>query len=221
VSDGYRTRRTFRVEGGLHMIRGNHAPYFSLTYWAHRKGHPNQSWSGGAGHDVILSLWPDLADLAALHLSDIDGVPMHAEANGWYQLAGAMGGMGQRYHAGNSEPIRTETECLQAFARHCRIDMNEAYAIRSAVQRAYAAALNPDGDLLTTVEARAVAPTAARAEWGRIMEAMRPRWKREAEECIARHGLIVYGDPWTRPEHASPLGPPCAQPCKACEEATA
>jgi hypothetical protein len=24
-----------------------------------------------------------------------------------------------------------------------------------------------------------------------------PRWKAEADACIARHGLRVYGDPWT------------------------
>ena len=40
--DGYPVARTFRVEGGLHYIKGNGSPYFSLTYWAHRKGYPNQ-----------------------------------------------------------------------------------------------------------------------------------------------------------------------------------
>lgn len=35
----------FYVEGGLHMIRGNSAPYFSLTY--------SCGQNGGAGHDAI------------------------------------------------------------------------------------------------------------------------------------------------------------------------
>jgi len=114
----------FTVYGGLHHIKGNHAPYFSLTYWEHRKGFPNQCQSGGAGHERILEYYPQFADLAALHLSDIDGVPMHAESNGWYNLAGAL--------PDNAGEIRQQE----------------------------------------------------------------PRWKQEADACIARHGLVVYGDPW-------------------------
>jgi hypothetical protein len=186
---------TFKVEGGLHFIKANGKPYFTLTYTSHRKGFPNQCYSGGAGHDEILKHYPKFADLAALHLSDIDGVPMHAEANGWYSLAGALGGAGQQYHAGNSKrhcPIvppadkpwqnteyrePTQAECLQIFADHCRIPIEEAQAIRDRV----AAKWNfPD----------------MRSEWRAIMETMRPRWKAEAEACIAKHNLRVFGDEW-------------------------
>jgi hypothetical protein len=180
-TDGYRVPLVFIVEGGLHNIRGNHAPYFSLTYTQHRRGFPNQCYSGGAGHDAILALFPQYADLAALHLSDIDGVPMHAEANGWYQLAGALGGAGERYHGGNDEAYGRPADPLGAFARHCRITIEEAEAIRDAV--GWWRGHSPDGW------------KAARAQWGGIMEAMRPRWKAEAEACIARHHLRVYGDP--------------------------
>jgi hypothetical protein len=176
----------FRVEGGLNYLRGNRAPYFSLTYSA-----PH---GGGAGHDAILKLFPCFADLAALHLSDIDGVPMYAEGNGWYNLAGALGGYGERYHVGNSKrnfPITpaadtpwkttewrlpTEAECLGFFARHCRISIEEAAAIRDEVRAA--------GD--------------ARRRWAEIMETMRPRWKAEAEACIAKHKLQIFGDPWSQ-----------------------
>lgn len=86
----------FQAVGGLHHIRGNGAPYFSLTLEA--------TDEGGCNHEKLTAEWPELADLAALHLSDIDGVPMHAEGNGWYFLAGALPEFGgQCYHVGNTE----------------------------------------------------------------------------------------------------------------------
>lgn len=181
-TDGYRVPLTLKVEGGLHFIKSNHAPYFSLTYTQHRKGFPNQCYSGGAGHEHILKHFPRFADVSALHLSDIDGVPMHAEANGWYWLAGSIGGAGQQYHGGNSNPRKSEAECLEVFARHCRIPMEEANAIRSRV--------------ISEIAAHADETSYGRDYWRREMEAMKPRWKREADETIARHNLKVYGDPW-------------------------
>jgi hypothetical protein len=179
----------------LHYLRGNAAPYFSLTYSQFGKGMPDQCQSGGAGHDRILKLYPRFADLAALHLSDIDGVPMHPEANGWYSLAGALGGAGERFHAGNGKVQHwrpdgtfdgyresTAAECLASFARHCRIPLAEAEAIAAECAAEYRH--NPDGW------------PAARAVMELRMADMRPRWKTEAEACIARHSLRVYGDPW-------------------------
>lgn len=198
--DGYRVPRAFKVEGGLHYIRGNNAPYFSLTYTAHHKDFPNQCYSGGAGHDEILKHFPRFADLAALHLCDIDGVPMHAVENGWYILAGALGGLGERYHAGNAQyhfPITPPTgkpwqtteyraptadECLAMFARHCRIDIPEARRIRDTVKHA--------ADLRDTAKIH------PREILRQELNAMRPRWKAEADACIERHHLRVYGDAW-------------------------
>jgi hypothetical protein len=39
---------------------------------------------GGADHETLLKHFRGLAPIVALHLSDPDGTPMHAEANGWY-----------------------------------------------------------------------------------------------------------------------------------------
>lgn len=181
-TDGYRVPLTFRVEGGLHYLRGNAAPYFSLTYSQFRKGLPEQCQSGGAGHERILALYPRFVDLAALHLSDIDGVPMHADGNGWYWLAGALGGAGERFHAASGTSARTPAECLATFARHCRIPLAKAEAIRAECSAEYAN--NPDGW------------TAAREVMNLRMADMRTRWKSEADACIARHNLRVYGDPW-------------------------
>jgi hypothetical protein len=184
-----RVPMVYRVHGGLHYVRCNAAPYFTLTVERHRKGFPNQCQSGGCDHEFILKHHARFTDLAALHLSYIDGAPLHAVANGWYWLAGALGGLGERYHGGNSkgqhggeyrEP--TPTECLQVFAQHCRIDITEAERIRD--HAAHLAAL------------RDTAKQHPRAYWQECCDAMRPRWKAEADACIAKHGLVVFGDPW-------------------------
>lgn len=198
---GYRVPRTMRVEGGLHYIRGNRLPYFSLTYTAHRKGFPNQCGSGGAGHELILRHFPRFADLAALHLSDIDGAPSHGIANGWYYLAGFFGGMGEQYHAGNSKyhfPIApptdkpwcnteyrqpTQSECLGFFAKHLRLSAGEA--------EAFITELRVPKDNLQAVYAEPI-----KAELQKLVEHLRPRWKQEADACIANHKLVVFGDPW-------------------------
>lgn len=64
----------------LHKI-GNQKPYFSLTGRIVINGRETMS---GAIHDEILKAFPRLADIAALHLSDIDGKPMHSFENGKY-----------------------------------------------------------------------------------------------------------------------------------------
>lgn len=189
-TDGYHVPLYFAVEGGLHYLKGNHVPYFSLTYTQHRSGHPNQCEGGGAGHDTIRQHFgARFDDLAALHLSDIDGVPMHAEPNGWYWLAGALpDGAGNRYHGGNSYPARTPAECLAILADLLRVPLAEAERLRDEAVDEHDH--NPDGW------------TAARATFALRLDDMRPRWKAEADAAIAAHGLRVYGDPWTPAETA-------------------
>lgn len=231
---GRRHPHTFIVKGGLHYLRGNDLPYFSLTYTEHRQGFPNQEESDGAGHKVILQHFPQFADLATLHLSDIDGVPTGAEANGWYQLAGALGGFGEKYHAGNNkgnyplsasqlDPTKlwrtteyrypTHEECLESFARHCRIRIKEAKQIRADVTASHEK-VNDFGFFTM------VAPdiTEVRARWAAICDGMRPRWQTEARSCILNHRLQVYGDPWEG--DCLPSSPPRSLPddCTAPEQ---
>jgi hypothetical protein len=223
-------RLSFKVVGGLHYMRGNRKPYFSLTYDSHRAGHPNQCQSGSAGHDEILKWFPRFADLAKLHLSDIDGVPMHAEENGWYNLAGSLPDNAcERYHAGNSKrnvpkpegaPRRgewdttdyrepTPDECLQFFADHVRVDLETARALRDQIVAEWERTreLNetpvqtegddasdcPDWQPLNWTKASWAIARSVFAEWIVVQE---PRWKEEAQACIKRHGLKVYGDKW-------------------------
>ena len=199
---------TLRAIGGLHYIKGNHAPYFTLTKDEFRKGFPHQCQSGGCDHETLLKHWPKFADLAALHLSDINGVPTHAEANGWYDLAGALpGNAGEKYHAGNSkrhfpkpegaprehewdttdyrEP--TPEECLQIFADHARVDIEMARKVHKLVVDEFV-----DNGKYGPAEAW----KRARAVFAQWIEDQRPRWKSEAEACIQKHGLRVFGDEW-------------------------
>lgn len=179
-SIGYNVPMVLKVFGGLHYIKANAKPYFSLTCWYHRDGHSRQCEGGGADHDTILQHFPELYDLAALHFADIDGVPMHVEANGWYWMAGALGGAGERYHGGNSkghhggeyrEP--TPNECLEVFRKLYRIDRFRARLLLDAAR----------------ADGRAVLKDA-------IKYFLLDQWKAEAEACIKRHSLSIYGDHW-------------------------
>ena len=178
---GYKNRCKMRVVGGLQKI-GEQTPYFTLTAEISTDGH---EIAGGCMHEEILKHFKFLADLAALHLSDENGVPMHAEANGWYWLSGALGGMGEQYHGGNAEIQHwkadgafngyrksTPEECLEIFAKHCRIDLDFAREIAAVV--------------------KADTFHEPRLRWQAYMDNMRPRWKQEADACILKHGLRVF-----------------------------
>ena len=87
-------KKLLYAKGQLTKI-GEQAPYFSITgeIW-HRKASGGKdlryrgAFAGGCLHEEILKAWPDLSDLVALHLSDIDGAPMHSVENGWYWNGG-------------------------------------------------------------------------------------------------------------------------------------
>lgn len=74
------------------------SPAFSVTLtgwekrgtWSGRAAKRNgRQWVfGGADHDLVLRAAPGLAPIVAVHLADPSGVPMHAEANGWYFYSG-------------------------------------------------------------------------------------------------------------------------------------
>jgi hypothetical protein len=77
-----------RAEFGVEKF-DNQAPYFTVTgsVWnnkAHARRWPGSPERCGQVTEEILRAFPDLADLVALHLSTIEGAPMHAEANAWH-----------------------------------------------------------------------------------------------------------------------------------------
>lgn len=194
------------LRGGLWCFTGNHAPIFYATVDQTRKDQPRQrTWQATFGGAELINHFPDYADLVALDGSDVDGVPTYAVENGWYYLAGALPEHAQQtFHYANTranfplpperlDPVRpwhtteyrepTESECLATLAGHMRISKYWAQLFARAVAMA---ALGSDG----------YDWSAGKAYFTRMIDAMRPRWKAEAEACIEHHGLAVFGDPW-------------------------
>jgi hypothetical protein len=128
-----------RVKGGLHNIKNNKSPYFSIT--------ANMKDSGGCLHDEIEKYFPGkYTDLISLHLSDMNGTPRHAVENGYY--------------------FYSDKQDMQTTKKHLRISQAEA-------EELFEYRINKE-------------------QFREMVEAMKPRWKKEAEECILKHNLIVY-----------------------------
>jgi hypothetical protein len=99
-----------RIRYGLSHLKGNAKPYFSITANVYVSGR----WeSGGCQHEAVLAAWPEAAPLVALHLSDIDGVPMHGVENA-------------RYWAGFTH---WQTAKVDTLAKHLRVTEEEAAAL--------------------------------------------------------------------------------------------
>ena len=65
---------------------GNSFPYYSITGTVKKldKRYRDPVITCGCIHDIILEHYPELAPLVEVHLSEADGIPMHAEANARY-----------------------------------------------------------------------------------------------------------------------------------------
>ena len=96
----------------LHKIE-DQKPYFSLTGRVVKNGRESVS---GAIHDEILAAFPELADIAALHLSDIDGRPTNSFENGKY-WAGFT-----KWEDGNAKHLADHWRISQDKAAHLLYD---------------------------------------------------------------------------------------------------
>lgn len=162
------------VHFGLRYTKGNRMPYFTIT----GDGYENRRLAfSGACHDIIAERLPELRDVIALHLSDMDGAPMHAESNGWYWLAGAVD-VGEKYNGGNGSSAKGACDCMRIFADHVRIPETEAARIIGHFAK------------LVKIKGR----DAARKSFGAWIDAQRPRWKAEADALIRKYGFGIYGD---------------------------
>ena len=170
----------------LHRI-GDQESYFSVT-GAIYEGQRREPDSAGCIHEQILTVWPQLAPLVELHLSTADGVPMHAEANGWFWLNVEPKRTNERlfgYKApdnwmwrwtspraeydGNDDAFETDSLgsewAIGYVASTLRISRDEARQIREWLM--------------------AVGPIRAKVDFHAWIEAQRSRWKQEADAGIA------------------------------------
>lgn len=111
-------RHSITATAQLVHLSGNARPYFSVTGELRnlRRRGDNQVESCGMLHGEIMEHFQELAPLIALHLSDSDGTPMHAAANGAYFLGFTS------YKPANAPDFA-------AFARLWRTTEEEARAI--------------------------------------------------------------------------------------------
>ncbi len=189
------TTKTFPHEDGFlnvkvsaYRLGGNSHPHFSVT--------GETKHTGGCIHEECLKAWPEIKPIIDLHLSNADdGEPMHAEANGYYWLAGVVGGLGEQYHGGSGSDGRTPDKCLSILANHLRITQDEAKAIADKVKDAYYDAeikaidnvkieptLNRSPQGMEPV--RKAASIAARNVFHDYVTAQGYRWQTEAEAGI-------------------------------------
>ena len=148
----------------LHKI-GNQLPYFSLTGRVVIKG---REFYSGAIHEEILAVFPELADIAALHLSDIDGKPLHSFENGKY-WAGFT-----KWEEGNSKHLSDLWRISQNDAAGLLYDALNAQCQNIEVET---------GDII-------LEETLLKE----FHDNQIPRWKGEADAAIKKHKLTLVAD---------------------------
>jgi hypothetical protein len=191
---------------------GNGHAHFSVTADIYEQREKDK-WvdaGGGCCHEHILKIWPELAPLVALHLSDQDGVPMHAAGNAFYWFAGMHAdGLGQEYHGGSGRDGKSAEECRRIFAEHIRATPEQVDGITASnprtAQELQAVLENMDFPAQWKREAQAAIAEIARragdesivATWGAHTPS-RPSWQPltpETREAIAQRRASGYYDP--------------------------
>jgi hypothetical protein len=144
---GYQRRQRFDITLDLHQI-GEQSPYFSATV-------SGRSF-GGCNHELILRHWPQAKCIVDLHLCDMDGAPMHTEANALYHAQAYLHQQKAHYPAAKG---------LDYLASHLRISQDQALDLLA--------------DLVDkTPDVQALLMKA-------FCDQQRPRWQQEADQALA------------------------------------
>lgn len=143
------------ITAQLEHLQGNAQAHFSVTAEEY-EGRKREPVSCGCLHDMILQHAPEFAPAVALHLSDADGAPMHAEANGWYWAGGHAE---YRREGVPGQPAIPNTAIL---ATHLRVSQDEAQRLILAV----------------------LAGLMSKSQFGEYVAQQRDRWRREAGEVL-------------------------------------
>jgi len=148
----------------LHKI-GEQKPYFSLTGRIVINGRTDIS---GAIHEEILKVFPELEDFASLHLSDIDGKPLHSLENGKY-WAGFT-----KYQETNNKNLSELLRISEKSAQRLSYD--------SLVEETYKIKEDTDKDVLPEELFKDFHDKQLR------------RWKQEADNVIKKYSLEIVAD---------------------------
>ena len=140
-SDGNKTRTVIKCQLADDCRNGHE--HFSLTADIDEKDNRGRWCESGGGccHEHILKIAPEFAPFAPLHLSDQDGVPMHAFANAWYWFQGAFPEAADHSkslgacHGGTGSGAKSPADCRRIFCEHLRITDTEAGQIAALAPR--------------------------------------------------------------------------------------
>jgi len=171
VKDVVENGQAYRISANVAIVDlalKTQKPYFSITgkMWPiDSRGLPVGRDAGISGciHEAIDKYFPELHNYIALHLSDIDGVPMHAEANALY-YAGAT----KYQDAANVKHLSNHLRITQAFAEYL-IDALAVGKVEPWLP-----------DFLAPVGSRPMSLN----DFHALIESFKPSWKGEADRLI-------------------------------------
>lgn len=185
---------TLQAIAKLEQLGGNQKPHFSVTGTIWKGTGPysdEKDIAGGCLHEEILRVFPKLAPLIALHLSDADGQPMHASANGLYLIAGFVpGNLAQEYHGANGSSPKTPEECKRIACDHLRITEEQVDALAAHLAEVCAkakagVALSQEVSPAAQKEQIRQARKQCAAHMAAWCETQRERWQAEANAGFA------------------------------------
>ena len=132
------------VRAELIKLGGNSYAHYSITGTVKKldKRYRDPVITCGAIHDTILEHHPELAPLVEVHLSEPDGVPMHAEANARYWCGFSKYADGRVMSPRDSYgriTIETDADGVEwspdTLASHLQTDRATAYELREGLKR--------------------------------------------------------------------------------------